>query len=686
MLVLLLLTVMLSACSGGGGVQEAPAQDATAGGEGAAAPAPAASGSPSEYVANRENCTLENPCHPTVVTDMTPASFQEAPMLAEKVAAGELPPLEERLPDEPLVIQPAEGSGQYGGTLYRAFTGPGDRAGFQRWINDMSLYWDASLTTVVPRLFTSWEVNEDATEFIFHLRSGLKWSDGAPFGVDDYMYWAETIVADPELTPAPPWWYNWGGAPVQFEKIDDVTLKLTFADSIGAFPQFVATTQVNGPFYLGRNGGGMYAPKHYLEQFHPAVIGEEEAQALATEAGFETWVQLFLRNNDPQVNVETPVMGPWMPITPISSEEYIFERNPYYYAVDSEGNQLPYIDRFVNRLITDNEVLNLRVLSGEFTFQDRHVDDTKLAVYLENQESGNYFIDYYLATDVIGVKIHFNQDYVADPEIGDLLRTTEFRRAFSLALNRHELNEAFYLGRGNETSYCPYNASRYFTSPRWDEEWATYDPDQANQILDDLGLTQRDGEGFRTKPNGEPLTLRFTAVSGISPDFPTMGEMLAADVAQIGLRLTVHPAERSLAETQNAANETQIYAFTQPGYQPLFDRRITPGERWAPVAAAWANNPNANPDDYDGPEWIAEMVALYYAAVREPDDAQREAHLMRATELLCDNQARLGIVTGVRSPIIISNRLRNFGKPIPSVTHALTPLPAYPDTWYLLPE
>jgi hypothetical protein len=104
------------------------------------------------------------------------------------------------------------------------------------------------------------------------------------------------------------------------------------------------------------------------------------------------------------------------------------------------------------------------------------------------------------------------------------------------------------------------------------------------------------------------------------------------------------------------------------------------------VAAAWANNPNANPDDYNGPEWIKEMVALYYAAVREPDDAQREAHLMRATELLCDNQARLGIVTGVRSPIIISNKLRNFGKPIPSVTHALTPLPAYPDTWYLLPD
>jgi ABC-type transport system substrate-binding protein len=231
------LMVIVAACGGGptqGAAPDAPAAPAAEGGEAAAG----GEGAPvlDEYQTQRLACTAESPCWPDIA-ETVPTSFSEAPMLAELVASGDLPPVEERLPVNPLVIEPAEMIGTHGGVLRGAFTGPGDRQNYERWINDYTIFWDAGATELRPRLAHSWESNEDATTWTFHLREGLKWSDGEPFTVDDYMFWYEYIVQNSELVPVVPWWMQWGGELAVFEKIDDYNFSITFADPFPSWPE-----------------------------------------------------------------------------------------------------------------------------------------------------------------------------------------------------------------------------------------------------------------------------------------------------------------------------------------------------------------------------------------------------------------------------------------------------------------
>ena len=140
---------------------------------------------------------------PSIVLNNVPSSFQEAPMLAALVASGDLPPVEERLPTNPLVIEPADGIGKYGGTWFRAFTGPADGQNMERPLKDHLLYFDTGMTDVQPNIAESWTVNDDATVFTFTLRTGLKWSDGDDFTTEDIMFWYNQMLLNDEIPPGP---------------------------------------------------------------------------------------------------------------------------------------------------------------------------------------------------------------------------------------------------------------------------------------------------------------------------------------------------------------------------------------------------------------------------------------------------------------------------------------------------
>jgi len=308
-----------------------------------------------------------NESWPRYVPDFMPASFNEAPMLAKKVALGEIPPLMERLPKKPLVIEPAESIGKYGGTWYRAFTGPADGQNMERPLKDHMLYFDTGMKVPQPNIAESWTVNDDATEFTFTLREGLKWSDGVPFTTDDVMFWVDHMLNNEEINPTKPAWSIHGGETLQFEAVDLLTWKVTAAKPYGLFVPLMASVIVAGQHTRGDGGDGGFAPKHYLQQFHPAFVGEDEADALAKAAGYENWVQHFLFKNHANANPDAPSMMAWMVTQPITGTEWVFERNPYYYAVDTAGNQLPYMDKVVLTLAEDLEVLNLRAIAGDYT-------------------------------------------------------------------------------------------------------------------------------------------------------------------------------------------------------------------------------------------------------------------------------------------------------------------------------
>ena len=142
---------------------------------------------------------------PEILADAKrPAKLAEAPMLSELVKQGKLPAVEQRVPEEPLVIKPLREIGKYGGTLHRAFTGPADNENGNRWVSmDKILFWDYTGTKQVPAVAKSWELTDGNRTLVLHLRKGHKWSDGQPFTADDFVFWYQDIYGNKDLVPTP---------------------------------------------------------------------------------------------------------------------------------------------------------------------------------------------------------------------------------------------------------------------------------------------------------------------------------------------------------------------------------------------------------------------------------------------------------------------------------------------------
>jgi peptide/nickel transport system substrate-binding protein len=313
-------------------------------------------------------------------------TYNEAPSLAERVAAGELPPVEERLPENPLIVDVVEEIGQYGGVWRRAFLGPADANNYVRVVYDSLLRFSPDGSEIMPHLVESWEPSEDFTSWTLHLRRGARWSDGEPFTADAIMFWYEDVVLNEDLTPTvPSWIQNADGSPVLVEREDDDSVRFTFDQ-----PDTLFLTELTF-----RDGGdrtlAAFLPGHYLRQFHPNHADEAELQAMVRGAGFETWTELFMTRAMPTENPERPTMAAWVPYnSTVSDQTFVLRRNPYYIGVDPEGNQLPYVDEVHFRFFSDVEALNFAAVTGEFDFQARHVQMTNYPVLIENEERGGY--------------------------------------------------------------------------------------------------------------------------------------------------------------------------------------------------------------------------------------------------------------------------------------------------------
>src|SRR5690606_12501950 len=383
----------------------------------------------------------------TIIEDPAewPTSFNEAPQLAELVAKGELPPVEERLPEDLMVIQPVDGIGRYGGTWRRGFTGPGDNENGNRLqASDRPVLVDHTGNTPRPSLAKGWEMSEDGKTYTLYLRRGVRWADGGPFTADGCVFWSEDIYDNEDIVPTPIPDMTPEGKPGRIVKVDDYTVNFAFAVPFYLFEELMMGDTLIGGGQAVRQSDkrshGAYAPAHYLKQFLPKYAGgEDAANDAARAAGYDNWVAYLHFAKDWTLNPEVPVVGPWRTVQPINNPTWVMERNPYYWAVDTEGNQLPYIDRVVMTLAENLEVLNLRAIAGEYDLQERHVDLGKLPVILENQEKGGYTVHLDLAFNGADAIFQFNQSYDADPEIAKWLANADFRRALSLAIDRDQL-------------------------------------------------------------------------------------------------------------------------------------------------------------------------------------------------------------------------------------------------------
>jgi peptide/nickel transport system substrate-binding protein len=514
---------------------------------------------------------------PEVVTDESkwPKTFNEAPQLAELVQQGKLPPVAERIGQDPLVIKPVHEVGKYGGIWRRGFSGPADFWNGIRCCSgpDGLLYWEHTGNDPTPNIAKSWEVQDGGKTTIIHLRRGMKWSDGHPFTADDFVFWYKHIVNSDEHTPTFPSYFTINGKRGTLEKIDDHTIALKFPEPYYLLPDVLAgATQLGGQAYRGYLDGGGYAPAHYLQQFHPDFIGAEAAEKLAKDAGYDKWVNLFKFKNTAHLNPELPVITPWKTVTPINEPTWVMERNPYSVFVDTAGNQLPYIDKVVLTVFENIEVHNLRAIAGEYDFMARHVDIQKIPVFLENEEKGEYKL--YLDPGDYGgdMIIKFNMTYNDDAEIRKWFHTRDFRRALSLGIDRDQINETFWLGVGMPRSPIPAASNLYYPGPKYDRLWATYEPDKANEMLDAIGLQQKDADGFRLRPDGsnKPLTIEVTTWSGQFVQYTQIMEAIREMWQKIGIKLAVKEVERGLGIQLATTNKNQMWAWNNDGSEHMF--------------------------------------------------------------------------------------------------------------------
>jgi peptide/nickel transport system substrate-binding protein len=356
------------------------------------------------------------------------------------------------------------------------------------------------------------------------------------------------------------------GKPITLEKVDATTIRFVAPEPYYGLPIVLASVWGIGHHArFGREGLGGFAPAHYLKQFHPKYASKDELAKKLADLKFETWVTMFKNRNDACRNPDLPVVTPWKTTSPLTTPTWILERNPYSVWVDTDGNQLPYIDRIRMTLGEHLEVINLRAIAGEYDSQARHIDISKLPVLLENQQKGGYRVHLDPSDQGADVALFCNQSFDKDPEIAKWLGTREFRIALSHGIDRRQINETFVLGLGQTGSAAPGERTAYFPGPEYKTLHATYDVKKANEMLDKLGLTKKDSEGYRLRADGGGrLRLALTTYVGFLP-FTQIAEMLAEQWKKIGIRGDVQEMERGLATARVQANEHQIYFETQWG-------------------------------------------------------------------------------------------------------------------------
>ena len=476
----------------------------------------------------------------------------------------------------------------------------------------------------------------------------MHWSDGAPFTADDFLFWYQDMYGNEELVPTTRSEMTINGEPGSMEKVDEYTVLFRFPDPYYLLPDVLAGhTALGGQASQGLSALGGYAPAHYLKQFHPDYAEASDLNRQVEEAEVESWVDLFTLKNDWALNPELPVVSPWKTVTPINTTTWTLERNPYSVWVDTDGNQLPYIGEIVMTLAEDLEVLNLRTIAGEYDFQARHVDMAKLPVLLENEEKGGYEV--YLDPGEYGsdMVINFNLSYQKDPEIAKWFGNTDFRRALSLGIERDQLNEIFWLGTGTPGSPAPSDTNPYSPGEEYRTLWHTYDPERANALLDEIGLDQKDGEGFRLRTDGQDrLRLDLTSYAAAFMPYEQIAEVIAQQWTEIGIDLAVRPMERSAAGALVDTNEHQLFAWTGDGSEHLFTYPLQafpygPGSESGPLYGLWFQSGGSQ--GLEPPMWLQDLYTKFRKAFGVPEDERAELG-KEIWEIVVDNVLKIGVV------------------------------------------
>ena len=607
----------------------------------AATPAPTVP--PTEVPTEAPEATPVTEATPTPAPpEAAPSKYKEAPMLAELVAQGKLPPVDERLPKEPKLVNEHAAHlldlevGQYGGTARFGTTTPEFDAELFVACNEPLINTPSILgEEFTPNILKDFTVSDDQTEFTFTLREGLRWSDGELVTTEDVRFAVEDVLFNEELTAAiPPWLRSANkpsGDPLKLEVVDDFTFKISFSDPYGGF---ITSVAIQG----WRSYVELLKPAHYLKQFHIKYTSLENLEPLIKEQNLDTWVQLFALKDITNWEmcrkeaIGFPMLYPWL-IKDVSADRVIYERNPYYFKVDADGQQLPYFDRLHSWIMANQDIFTMKQLAGEIDFTARFTVLTNLPLYMENEKNG-YRV--YLQRDhVTHSDIFLNLTY-DDPTWRQIVRDVRFRKALNMAIDRAEILDAVYYGYGEMPTIVP----------------SEYDPEEAEKLLDEVGMDQRDGDGFRLTPDGQPFVIPFEYFT-TDPTFAPVAEILAENWKAVGINTTAKGIDNALWGQRNAANELQasiLWTVLPLWYWPDMTQGL-----WCPLWNRWWNT-----GGQDGEEPPAEIKTFYekMAAISVVSPEQGRQAYEEARKLVYDNVWFMPPLENIRQVMLVN---ANFG-------------------------
>ena len=595
----------------------------------------------------------------------------EAPMLQELVESGLLPPLSERLPKNPVVIVPAEQPGRYGG-VWRRYAMGEDHNAMGRLIYEPALRWSGDGREIEPNLCWKYEVSEDAKMFTFWLREGVRWSDGQPLTTEDVQFWWEDFVVNEELNPVPLVWIQIDGLLPEFEVLGPYRFRFVFSKPYGLFLERAAWQ------------GMMWKPKHYLKQFHVKYREKAELEAEAKSAGFNAWHQLFMDKSKWHSNPEVPMETAWVVKNSWSSHHRIFERNPYYWKVDTHGRQLPYVDRVTHDNIQNRATLLFKLMAGNVLLQSRHVAFRDLPLFDDAIKRGRVKIIEWTASGNAGLSVMFNQSYTGnDVFAGKLVQERKFRWAVSYALPREEISELFLFGLGTPSQAAPIKESPYYQYGReYGRTAIEYDLDKANRMLDELGLTKRGVDGYRLRPDGKPIAL--TIDHGHSTEEAQRAEYFSQRcLKSIGIKGILKPSTGLRGYTGlpllmlGGGLGRNMQLLIQPLEYVPFHRYCT----WASQYGLWYLSKGAR--GWTPPGDLRRVLEIYDEIKACPVQEKRYQLMGQIIDLHAKNLWMISSLKEIPKPVVVSPRSGNVPRDIVESWQFFSPSNAHPEQFYL---
>jgi peptide/nickel transport system substrate-binding protein len=579
----------------------------------------------------------------------------EPPLLVERVQKGELPPMAARLPIMPHVTKLSERKrepGKPGGEIRMIMAD-------QRDLRMMSLYGYARLMVFNDRQELETDILEDiqvedGRRFTLTLREGHRWSDGKPFTTEDFRYWWEDVANNARLSPGgPPMAMLTDGKPPVVDIIDSRRIRFSWVSPNPSFLPAVAGAQ---PMYI-------YLPAHYMRRFHERLAEPAALQAEVRAHRLKDWTALheqkarLYRNENP----ELPTLEPWRNVTPPPAERFVFERNPFFHRVDEKGQQLPYIDRVIVNTATGS-LIPTKVGAGDSDLQVRYLSFDNYTFLKTAEKNKDFLVKLWRNAEGARLAIYPNLNAL-DLGWRAVLRDVRVRQAFSVAINRRDINNVIFYGLAKAGANTLIAASP-LSEPSLREAWAQYDPKLANALLDQAGLHKRDWDGVRLLPDGRRAEVTIEG-SGEKTDETDSVELIIDNFRDIGIRLFYRSSQRELFRRRILIGETVLSlwqgldnAIAGPDMEPDALAPSNRGQYQWPRFGQYVETMGRSGDAIDMPE-VKELADLL-SSWRHSSTREQRTDIWRK---MLVNHARnvfsIGIVNSTFQPVVASRRLRN---------------------------